>query len=251
MRPRIAVITTCWNDARFVGQMMDSVRASTVVDYEHVCVNNGSTDESGTIMADYAASDSRVRVTHLPENISLGGGMNVAVAQVRAPWLLKLDADDLIDPTYLAEILRAAEDDPAVNCIFSPARIIGHGYPEPQTYRYPAFDGARMIDTFLVPGPSAWPLDLWRALGGLDERMTHGEDWDFAVRAERLVGLRCYQLAEPRWSYRQHAEPRMHVEGMRRQAEIQAHMLTHTRENAALDPVALGFRSTAYAEVSV
>ena len=250
MTPPIAVITTCYNDAAFVCEMLESVQASTIPDYEHVCVDNGSHDASGAIMDDYAAQDSRIRVIHLAENIGLAGGMNVAVASIRAPWLLKLDADDRIRPAYLELILDVVRKQPYVNCIFSPALMFGHGYEMPVTYRYPPFNGARMIDHFMVPGPSAWPLALWIALGGLDERMETGEDWDFAVRADRLVGLRCAQLANAEFEYRQHAAERMHDIGMRSIDALKAHLRVHTRASAVLDPVALGFRSVAYAGVA-
>ena len=246
MTPLVAVITTCWNDVAFVGEMMASVQASTLTDYEHVCVDNGSTDGSGAIMDAYAASDSRVRVIHLPQNVGLGGGMNVAVASIRAPWLLKLDADDRIRPTYLARIVAVARERPDVNCIFSPAHIFGHGFAVPETYRYPAFSPEGMVDRLMVPGPSAWPLRLWQALGGLDERIEAGEDWDFAVRAQHFAGLVCHQTDAPEWEYRQHAGERMHDVGMRNLAALTAHMRAHTGATAVLDPVALGFRSVPY-----
>lgn len=231
--PQISVITVCYNDARFLAEQFASVQASTLTDYQHVVVDNGSTDDSLARMDAYAAGDDRVTVVTVERNHNYANGLNVGVRNALAPWVLKMDADDRIRPTYLERIVAVTREQPSVNCIFSPAYCFGH-IAKAYTYHYPPFNPATMCDQLQIPGPSAWPRWLWDAIGGMDERIEAGEDWDFAVRAQRAIGLTPYQFETALFEYRQHSVERLHDVGMRNIAWLKAHMKAHTVESAVI-----------------
>jgi GT2 family glycosyltransferase len=141
---------------------------------------------------------------------------------------MKVDADDWISPTYVAEILAAADADPRRNVIFSPAHLFG---TQESVWRYPAFRPDRMIDQFFIAGCGAFRRDLWASVGGYDETMRFAEDWDLHIRAHLAVGLVPHQLSQPLWHYRQHAGPRASHEGMKRLPDLQRYWRGHTRES--------------------
>jgi glycosyltransferase involved in cell wall biosynthesis len=222
--PRIAIATACYNHAHFLGEALESIEASTVEDWELVVVDDGSTDDSLGVALSYAEQNPRIRVLTFPENRGLAAAHNAAVRATSAPWLVKVDADDRIAPTYLEAILAAAAEDPTRNVIFSGARVFGN---ELYDYVYPPFDPARMIDTLMIPGPAAYRRPLWEAVDGQDESLRGCEDWDFWVRAELAVGLRPYQLPGFLWEYRSHDGPRVSRDATPRLDEYKAHMRTH------------------------
>lgn len=246
-RPRIAVITACYGHAHFLGECIRSVQASTYRDYAHVIVDDASPDDTWEIAGEAARSDDRIFRIRQPRNLGLAAAQNAGITSLAADWYLKLDADDWIAPEYLAEILDAADRDPRLNVILSPAHVFGDRRGS-RVFRYPDYDRRTMHKVLQIPGPAALRREVWEAVGGFDERLRLAEDWDFWVRAERTVGLRVHQLDKPRWHYRQHDGPRVSTAGIRHLDRALRHLATHKpggntldwRAAPAPDPVLMG-----------
>jgi glycosyltransferase involved in cell wall biosynthesis len=226
--PKLSIITACYNHGEYLAECIASVRAQTEPDIEHIIVDDGSTDESRNVARALKAGDRRISVITNNGNRGLAYSQNMGIYNARAPWVLKVDADDKIAPTYVEEILAAADEDFRRNVIFSPCQHFG---ARNDVYTYPAFNHARMIETFMIPGPAAFKRDLWAAVGGYDETMRSAEDWDLYIRAQLAVGLVPHQLPAPRWFYRMHSGPRASAEGMAKLSELQRYWRGHTRES--------------------
>ena len=65
---KISFIVPVYNGERYLRACVDSILGQSVRDIELVAVNNGSTDGSGAILAEYAAKDARVRVLNTPNS---------------------------------------------------------------------------------------------------------------------------------------------------------------------------------------
>jgi GT2 family glycosyltransferase len=102
--PELTVIVVNWNGAHLLRTCLGALRAQTFTDFETVLVDNGSTDESLSLVA---REFPEVRVIALNENLGLAGGTNVAIRQTDAPIIVTLNNDTEADPHWLAE-LRAA-----------------------------------------------------------------------------------------------------------------------------------------------
>ena len=61
---KLSVIIPVYNTARYLCECLDSVAAQSFADWECICVDDGSTDDSGAILDEYAAKDSRFKVIH-------------------------------------------------------------------------------------------------------------------------------------------------------------------------------------------
>lgn len=223
---RLSVVTACWNHAQYLPECMESVQRQTVP-VEHIVVIDGATDNSLAV-----AHQNQAEGTHLitnDRNRGLAYSQNAGIRLAQGEWVLKVDADDYIAPSYVEEILAAADADPRRNVIFSPCQHVG---AQTHVYQYPPFDPARMIDYFMIPGPAAFRREVWDAVGGYDETMRSAEDWDLYIRAQLAVGLVPHQLAEPRWFYRMHSGPRASALGMAQVRDLKAYWRGHTRETA-------------------
>jgi glycosyltransferase involved in cell wall biosynthesis len=228
MTPKLAVITSVYNHGQYLAECIASVAKQTEKDIEHVIVIDGATDDSSEIAERASMDDERVIVWHNHKNFGLAYSLNFGIETTRAPWVLKVDADDKISPTYVEEILAAAAEDERRNVIFSPCQHFG---ARTDGYHYPTFNPARMVDAFMIPGPAAIRRDLWSAVNGYDETLRFAEDWDLYIRAQLAVGLVTHQLTEPRWYYRQHAGPRASNEGIANLSNLQRYWRGHTRES--------------------
>ena len=93
--PYFSIIIPVYNVAPYLRECLDSVLAQTFTDWEVICVDDGSTDESGAILDEYAAKDKRIIVFH-QENGGVGDARNFGVNQADGEYVIFLDGDDAL-----------------------------------------------------------------------------------------------------------------------------------------------------------
>jgi hypothetical protein len=99
--PQFSIITPVYNAARWLPETLESVRAQTSSDWEHILVDDGSTDESVSIVQAAATADPRIRLLHTPSNGGPAAARNLALGNARGRYFAFLDADDLWLPEKL------------------------------------------------------------------------------------------------------------------------------------------------------
>lgn len=97
--PKISVITPTHNGAPYLRQALDSVLGQSFADFEHIIVDDGSTDETPRIIEEYARRDARIR-TVWREKASGGPTVpkNIALSLANSPYVCFLDQDDYFHP---------------------------------------------------------------------------------------------------------------------------------------------------------
>lgn len=91
--PKVSVIIPVYNVERYLGECLDSVLGQTLKDIEVVCVDDGSTDDSPSILADSAARDPRLRVIR-QANAGSGAARNRALDEAQGEAVVFMDPDD-------------------------------------------------------------------------------------------------------------------------------------------------------------
>lgn len=117
MKPVFSILVPVFDVAGYLGECLDSVLAQTFIDWEAVCVDDGSTDGSGAILDGYAARDARFKVIH-QENKGVSAARNAALEVACGEWIIFVDADDLLRVDALADIAGIVEVHPEVRQIF-------------------------------------------------------------------------------------------------------------------------------------
>lgn len=107
---RFSVIIPVYNVEPYLRECLDSVLHQTFIDWEAVCVNDGSTDRSGVILEEYAAKDSRFKVLAKP-NGGLSSARNAGMDVAKGDYILFLDSDDWLEPNALEIIANALNDE--------------------------------------------------------------------------------------------------------------------------------------------
>jgi glycosyltransferase involved in cell wall biosynthesis len=90
-----------YNGARYLRQTLASLRWQTFDDWEAVCVNDGSTDESLNILRQFADADPRFRIID-QANQGIVAALNAGIHSARCPWIARIDSDDVALPNRLA-----------------------------------------------------------------------------------------------------------------------------------------------------
>ncbi|MAM29034.1 MAG: hypothetical protein CMC13_08425 [Flavobacteriaceae bacterium] len=98
MQPLVSIIIPTYNRAHLIGETLDSIIAQTYQNWECVIVDDGSTDDTDTIMAAYIEKDNRFQYYHRPK-IHLPGGngaRNYGLEQATGTYVIFFDSDDLM-----------------------------------------------------------------------------------------------------------------------------------------------------------
>jgi glycosyltransferase involved in cell wall biosynthesis len=126
------------------------VLAQTFTDWECLCVDDGSTDESGDILDEYAQKDPRFRVFH-KKNGGVSSARNLALDNVKGEWIGFLDGDDCLLSSFLKEATRIIETEDPDLIRFRFTRNLGESYPEEITNPYTVIKGRECISLEVLP----------------------------------------------------------------------------------------------------
>ena len=94
------MVIPVYNVEPYLRECLDSVLNQTFADWEAVCVDDGSTDSSAAILADYAAKDDRIKTITQP-NGGLSAARNTGMKATQGDYVLFLDSDDWLEPNAL------------------------------------------------------------------------------------------------------------------------------------------------------
>lgn len=89
-----------FNAEQYVSEAIESVLFQTHKDFELVIINDGSTDNTLSIVEGYAQRDGRIRVVSHP-NMGMGDALNRALDLVNNEWIVRMDADDIMLPNRI------------------------------------------------------------------------------------------------------------------------------------------------------
>ena len=102
----ITIIVTVYNIAPYLDRFFQNLKAQTFSDYEALIIDDGSADDSLGICEKYAAEDDRIRVIAL-EHVGISQARNIALENIRTPFVTSLDGDDYFDNDCLKHLVDA------------------------------------------------------------------------------------------------------------------------------------------------
>ncbi len=108
--PGVSIVLPMYNAERYIETCVRSALNQTFGDFELICVDDCSTDDTLKIVVELAKQDRRIRVVRLPKNSGAASEpRNTGIRLSRGKYLAFLDADDMYTPTALQELVTIAE----------------------------------------------------------------------------------------------------------------------------------------------
>jgi glycosyltransferase involved in cell wall biosynthesis len=235
LNPLVSIIVPTYNYAHFLRSTLACVRAQTYPHWECVVVDDGSTDETAAVVADFVDADTRVRYVH-QRNQGLGPARNMGLRASEGQYIQFLDSDDLIEQRKLEKSVGFLEVHQEYALVYSDSAFFAEatpdGCPLDQTIseiswvpRVPQDKSHEELVLALLrmPFPPHSPLlrrSVVDSVGSFEEAFTPCQDWHFWIRTA-IAGHRfAYLPAEgSRALYRRHAgsmttDRRLLVEGL-------------------------------------
>lgn len=195
----VSVIVPCYNQGEFVRECIESVLASTYDNFEIIIVNDGSTDSNTLEVLRNLQYEKTIVVNQ--ENKGLPSARNAGISVAKGKYILPLDADDMIMPTFLEKAVKVLEENKKVGIVGGATELFGDQtgvFPLPK-YKKHSF----LLRNCLVCS-CMFRRDDWARVGGYNPNMKLGlEDWDFWL-ALIEIGRKVYQFDEVLFKYRKY-----------------------------------------------
>lgn len=211
--PLVSVITPCYNQGKFVKETIGSVLNQTFEDYEHIIVNDGSTDDH-TLKILEGVNHKKIRILHTT-NQGLPTARNNAIQESSGEIILPLDSDDKISPEYLKKAVEVYDKDNGIGIVYSFTKYFGR---KNSLCKLPGFSLPEMLFHNLIPASAFFLKKDWSQCGGYNKNMKYGwEDWDFWLSLLEL-GVKVHRIPEVHFYYR--VNQKSMLDSMKREHKI-------------------------------
>ncbi|KWE97553.1 glycosyltransferase, group 2 family protein [Burkholderia ubonensis] len=211
-RPRVSILVTSYNYARFIGETIRSVIAQTFDSWELIIVDDCSTDDSWSVIQ--AFRDPRIRAVRFDKNRGACAAYNAALSLANGQFVASLDSDDVFAPdklaiqvdfldkhpevdicgTYLEEIDDAGNAVASENCMYAPWFNKELDLNSPDCWIW---------ENHLCHSGVLMRKSLHDRIGFFREELIYSPDWNFWLHA-LAVGATFHVIPKELVQYRAH-----------------------------------------------
>lgn len=171
------VIIPCFNLGELLQSAVDSVMRQSVDTVQIIVVDDVSDDQ---LTKDILKSlEDTVEVIYAKKNGGVAAARNIGINKAKSEYILCLDADDTIEPTYLEKAKNMFEMDEKAGIVTCWAQYFGEVHS--QWRIEPTITLARALVGSPIPTASCFRKAVWQEVGGYEERIRGYEDWEFWI----------------------------------------------------------------------
>lgn len=213
---KISIVVPVYNKQRYLHATLTQVQSQSLRDFECILIDDGSTDESGSICEDFAQSDQRFQVCHIP-NGGVSHARNVGLDRVSGEYVTFIDADDELHRDYLKNLYNCMVQGRAELVIGSYQKVwddrsqvqmitcpFGNGIWKLQDLLPRFAEVQKSTGLFGCCAAKMFPISLIKETR-FDETLQLAEDFEFYLRLYAKVKT-VYMDDKPYYRYRQGAE---------------------------------------------
>ena len=191
----ISVLMPCYNAAEFIRESIDSVLNQTYSDFELILINDGSTDETQSIIDEYTSTNKIIRgITK--ENSGIPDTLNVGIEAAKGAWIARLDSDDIAMPNRFQMQIDYVGNHPEIILLGSGCIVIDEYGNEIKKYSYgethqEIVRNMLRLKPFFPHSSALFFKNAAQKLGGYVTRFSEGEDLDLWLRISNTGAIAC------------------------------------------------------------
>lgn len=198
----VSVLMPTYNDARYLRDAIDSILLQSFKDFELIIVDDGSTDETKDVLAEY--NDSKIRVITFPENRGRPAARNAAMDAATGKYIIWMDSDDISMPHRIEKQVEFLDANPDI--IVCSGAVLSF-FLQGLQWQPPQTEGAIRAELFwgnTIPNVAAcMRRDAVAATGvRFDPNLPRAQDYDFWCRLLLDHTLRAVNLPDILLLYR-------------------------------------------------
>lgn len=215
--PKVSIIIPCYNQGKYVAEAINSALRQTFNDIEIVCVNDGSTDNSVEIIKLFENKYKNFIFLNNEENRGVIYSRNFAIKNCNGTYILPLDADDIIEPTYVEKAVKILDNNPNIGIVYCKAKIFGN---YDKYWNLKPFNKSDILYENCIFCSALFRKSDFIKIGGYNNNMKYGcEDYDLWLSFIEQ-GLEVFQINEILFSYRQYDETSRTTISLKNKKEI-------------------------------
>ncbi|MBQ2870520.1 glycosyltransferase family 2 protein [bacterium] len=208
MSKKVSIIIPCYNQELYVEEAIESALNQTYGNIEIVCINDGSTDNSSSVISEITSEHKSIVFIDNKENKGVIASRNEAIKLASGEYILPLDADDKIEPTYVEKAVKILEENSDIGFVYCKANMFGD---KNKYWKLPEFDEKTFIFANCIFCTALFRKSDFLKVGMYKEYMKYGcEDWDLWISFVEN-GLKPHRIDEVLFNYRQIAVSRSNV----------------------------------------
>ncbi|QQY80918.1 glycosyltransferase family 2 protein [Tamlana sp. s12] len=240
--PLVSIIIPTFNRAHLIRETLDSVLAQTYINWECVVVDDGSTDDTDTVMAEYCAKDTRFQYHHRPKDRLPGGNAarNYGFEVSKGEYVNWFDDDDVMLTGFLQQKINAFIEN--IQFVVCSGTYVSHNLQNPEPINL-------KLDTYLYKDYVLWNFkivtnnvtfkrEFFEGKKLFDINLLRGQETELLSRLFFNISEEQYKIInEPLFLYRQHeftkttlnkkyvpkfkfAQSHINIENLRRSIEL-------------------------------
>lgn len=218
--PKLSVVIPTYKHTHYLPEVLNSIKRQTYHDFEVIIVDDGNDDWAKiNQVAEQFSTEFPLRVVRHEKNRGLAAARNTGVEASRGVYILTLDADDLIHPSFMERTVGVLDERPDIAIAYTDMETFG---AMNRVMEMPDYDYDLLLEKNLMACASPYRREVWDKVGGYKTDMIYGwEDYLFWIEAGRkgFCGIR---IPEVLFKYRRVGESMIlraqkHVNEMRRQ----------------------------------
>lgn len=199
-KPKVSIITPVYNNPLFLKEVIESVQNQTFKDWEHIIVDDGSTNpETQSVVEDLIVNYPKVSAYRI-KNGGPGAARNFGIKKALGEYIFTFDDDDRINENLLSEAVIILDDKQSVGVVTTWIQSFGNGYA---LFKPSGGDVTDFLISNNACGNSLFRKSLWERVGGYDEarNLIGYEDWEFWIRCTS-TGYKVHVIEKPYFLYR-------------------------------------------------
>src|SRR6266850_5022341 len=186
MAPKVSIVTCSHNRPMLLRKAIESLRAQTDPDWEHLIYDDASTDKGVVDVLEWAMHDPRVRVWRGRENLNRPSVLwNYMLDRAHGRYFTVLDDDNMKLPTFVAAMSRVLDEETDIDVVTCGWRVDRpEGGPEGDYFLNLSTSAARLTGLSTCDGGAMlYRRSSFERAGYFSEDLRTNEDWDWLRRA--------------------------------------------------------------------
>jgi len=193
---KVSVIVAAYNQERFIGRCLRSLLHQTIpqINYEIIVINDGSSDKTAFALELFCdPEDSIVRVITNKTNIGLPGSLNKGIKLAKAPYIVRVDADDFVNTNFINFLNVYLESNIDIDAVACDYLLVND--------KEAIIEQINCINDPIACGIMFRKHQLFE-IGLYDEDFRYHEERELRIRFEKKYSIQ--RLAVPLYRYRRH-----------------------------------------------
>lgn len=179
--PLVTIAMPIYNYAKRLNPTLQSVFNQDYTNFEIVIVNDGSDDEYCLMKLATLEEQDGIKIIH-KENTGVSSTRNRAVKEGKGEYILPLDADDMILPSYIKQAVEILKNNPNISPVYCDTQHVG----ELQGLeKRPQWSKDQLMRGPFIVNSSLYSREAYEYVGGYDENLQGWEDYDFWIRMSK------------------------------------------------------------------